>query len=428
MFGFKPNVQRLKEKSKVKKLIKLLDNHEDKEQRKEVIIALGEIGDKTAARPLVMQIPKSGYSSEISLISHSIGQIKNEEVIPDLIAMLRLRMIPDHEFIRWGAVKALGFLSAEKATLPLTLELVDYGKRLDISKAAHEALVAIGKKAIPSLVQVLTSNGKGLEKYILKGLQPRIAGVLDELEWKPKNETEKLYYLFGCRNWEELAEQGDKAKPILEEMLSIFHKDIQKKYIKKTLSNIELRSDDFDRIMKLLDDSNVEIKKQALNKILESKNPEKRHYLLQHLFNHIRDYGGLFEREHFQYDQNEQYLEDIELYKNMFHDYTECILKLASYKCYVRNHTLQFPNSESIEALSWLCGVNSEISNNVLNLVAKISNPNVIKEVDEFGRAYHGELDLDFLRERAQEELTKRGDPEYKMEITLSAVNWKISK
>lgn len=425
MFGFKPNIQRLKEKSKVKKLIKLLDNHEDKEQRKDVIKALGEIGDKTAARPLVMQIQKGTSSNAFPLISHSIGQIKNEEVVPDLIAMLGL----GGEHQRWAAVKALGLLSTEKAMIPLILELVDFKDRgWKISETAHEALVANGEKAIPFLVQVLTSNDRRLDKYMLKGLQPRIAGVLDELEWKPKDETEKLYYLFGCRNWEELAEQGDKAKPILEEMLSIFHKDIQKKYIKKTLSNIELRSDDFDRIMKLLDDSNVEIKKQALNKILESKNPEKRHYLLQHLFNHIRDYGGLFEREHFQYDQNEQYLEDIEIYKNMFNDYTECILKLASYKCYVRNHKLQFPNSESIEALSWLCGVNSEISNNVLNLVAKISNPNVIKEVDEFGRAYHGELDLDFLRERAQEELTKRGDPEYKMEITLSAVNWKISK
>lgn len=59
---FKPNVEKLASKRKVKGLIKALDAHGDSEIRRKAARALGEIGDKRAVEPLIQSLKSDFYS------------------------------------------------------------------------------------------------------------------------------------------------------------------------------------------------------------------------------------------------------------------------------------------------------------------------------------------------------------------------------
>ncbi len=130
-----PNIQKLREKRKTKRLIKALTYNKDSKRTKahmivrDAVQALREIGDRTAVEPLISILDKwkknvNGGIHQTVLVT--LGEIGDERAIPKLISLL----------------------SAAS------------------SHVASEALVMIGKEAVDPLIKVITKSNQKQETII----------------------------------------------------------------------------------------------------------------------------------------------------------------------------------------------------------------------------------------------------------------------
>lgn len=431
---FKPTVSQMKSRKNVRGLIKKLD---DKNEfiRVDAIRALGDLGDKSAAVPLIQQIAKEGSSKRLNEITVSLGKICDTESLDLLISLLSIRSRPDDEFIRWAAVNALGRIGHEKVIVPLILELVDIDFRyLDIPAMAERRLLEIGQRSIPHLVQVLVSTDKSLYPYVRRGrLKGRIVRLLNQMGWKPKTEKEKLYYLFGYEKWKKIAEFGNKGMKILNEALDIFRNDIPEKYIKEALSTLQLQAEDIDTIIPLLNETDEAIRSEAEAKLLTMNKPECRIHLLENLFKFPRCYYKGYSDfktcdSDFSFKESKPFLHDVTSYRSIFGDYTELILKIAGYKCYLQYYKFYYPLNENISSLKELCSIKTSLADNILFLVGNRKDVSVYKSADQYARVSKGTLSFGELRNLASEELERRKNPGYDTSVFLHKENWKIKR
>ena len=88
-----------------------------------------------------------------------------------------------------------------------------------IRRRAAEVLIRMGEPAVKPLVQALEDKDSD---------RMRVAIALDELGWKPRDDTEKASYLIAKKEWDELAKLREPAVGLLIEALKDKDEDVRK--------------------------------------------------------------------------------------------------------------------------------------------------------------------------------------------------------
>jgi len=115
---------------------------------------------------------------------------------------------------------------------------------------------------------------------------------------------------------------------------------------------------------------------------------------------------------------------------NLFGDYTDLILKACSYRCIERSRgrdrvSYDYDLQEAIAATKRLCDIRTPISSNILLLIAKRRD---IEVISGYSCAVEckGTLSFESQRKIAKEELERRGNPPYEPSAYLKKEAWKL--
>ncbi len=249
------NIEKMEKKKDVKGLIKLLKSKEimvkrqatkalaniadekaleslilslkdkDNEVKQNAALALGKIGNRRAGEPLIQALnDKSWYVLE--KVIEALGNLREEMAVEHLIKALGYAL---HEFgsdpysiTRRNAAEALGKIGDVKAVTPLIQALKD--DSLEVRKQAKKALVMIGKPAIEPLCLGLKDE--------VSIIRLAVAEVLDQLEWKPINDTERAHYLIAKKKWDDIIELRERAiEALIQTPLRDEDEEIQQKAV-----------------------------------------------------------------------------------------------------------------------------------------------------------------------------------------------------
>jgi HEAT repeat protein len=140
------NIENLKNDRDVEGLIRLLEN-EDYSIRKQVVLALQEIGDVSCALPLAQRFQDPFLDVRIEACAAFIKM--GNQVVEPLIEVLK----DQNWVVREGAVQALEKIADTRAIYPLIEALKD----TNIKKVA-DALIRIGPAAFEPLIEALKNE------------------------------------------------------------------------------------------------------------------------------------------------------------------------------------------------------------------------------------------------------------------------------
>jgi len=161
-------------------------------QRMEMIRVLGKIGDSRAVTPLIKIMEEESISPRPNPVGEAaakaLAKMKDKGAVDSLIQALRNK---DAYGIRMGVVEALGEAGDLQAVDPLTEALQE-------------------------------------KCYYPLDIRQKAAKALEDLGWKPRNDTEKIYYLIAKQKWDELPELGELAVEPLGWILRAFGEEIPK--------------------------------------------------------------------------------------------------------------------------------------------------------------------------------------------------------
>ena len=172
---------------------------------KDVVEALGKIGSNDSVYFLAGLAGKGIGEIRLSAI-HALSHIKCPEAEKILINLMNAKFVHDDNF-RKAAIEGLGEMKAETAVLELIKTIRDPNEVRECLSPAFEALGKIGdKQAIPAIVEVLESPF--YEEYHEKalcalgklggtGVLPFLEKMQDHKNWRirrtAKLEMEKIY-------------------------------------------------------------------------------------------------------------------------------------------------------------------------------------------------------------------------------------------
>lgn len=162
---FKPNIEKLKKKRNVEKLIKLINYRKDSDIRQSAVRALGEIGDERAVGPIIT-------------------------------------VLKDND-IRQSAVWALGEIGDERAVGPI-ITVLENSQKQGVRQNAAIALGKIGDvRAVASLTRALKDESRALRKFAAVALQ--------QMGWKPPSDELGAQYWIALGEFKRLVEFGSVA-------------------------------------------------------------------------------------------------------------------------------------------------------------------------------------------------------------------------
>ncbi|HYC20073.1 MAG TPA: HEAT repeat domain-containing protein, partial [Candidatus Bathyarchaeia archaeon] len=175
VFGFgTPNVQKMKEKRDVKRLIKALGYQQSSDVRRAAAEALGTIGDGRAVEPLVKALNDSDW------------------------------------LVRRKAAEALGTIGDGRAVEPLVKALNDADS--DVRKSVAEALSKIGEPAVEPLIKALNDTSE----YVCEGA----VEALGKIGWAPGSDEAAAAYWTVKRRWDKCVEIGEPAvEPLIRALV-----------------------------------------------------------------------------------------------------------------------------------------------------------------------------------------------------------------
>ena len=206
----------------------LIQSLKDKESdvRKGAAEALGTIGDARAVKPLVQAL-NDDYWDVNKSAAEALGRI-GEPAVESLIAALEDKSA----VVRRGAAKALGEIGDKSAVVPLIQALKD--ERADVRYEAAEALGNMGEPAAEPLILALGDRDSDVRKKAAEALgkvgdvraveplvralkdrdsdvRKKVTKTLDKLGWTPRDDTERVRYLFAKKDWDALVMVGEPA-------------------------------------------------------------------------------------------------------------------------------------------------------------------------------------------------------------------------
>ncbi len=152
--------------------------------------SLGKIGSPRALDELIAGLKTEKNHHVRCVIAEALGYTGNRRAIDPLIAALRDR----DEEVQMAAAHSLGYIGDQRAIEPLIQALNDIDYRV-----RHVALEALKDPAgVPQEHLVNTLKFGEME------LRTGVAEALDQMGWKPENDTDLAYYLIGKGRWREL--------------------------------------------------------------------------------------------------------------------------------------------------------------------------------------------------------------------------------
>jgi HEAT repeat protein len=169
-----PNVEALKAKQDIKRLIRLLD-HRNVDIQWQSADALGTMG-ALATLPLLEALNHRNITVRLGAIE-ALGTIRDRRSCKALIYLLEKDANAE---VRWVAALAIGRLGSPDAFNPLVRALKDR------------------------------------DRYVRYGA----AQALQELSWIPQNDTDRAYYSIAFQDWKDVAQIGPVATGPLIEILS----------------------------------------------------------------------------------------------------------------------------------------------------------------------------------------------------------------
>jgi HEAT repeat protein len=248
-----PNVEKMKAKKDVQGLIEALDYRKDNGIREAAARALGEIGDKRAAKALIdVLINPWSYSKEVQCAAAvALGEIGDaraaeslinafaqarydvrgkirEGILQGLVALGALAVEPliarlksrDGD-LRELVIEALGKIGDARAAEPLILV---FGDVVDaIRNHAFKAVVEIGAPAVEPLIAALSNKNAGIRNVAAQALgriedaravEPLIAALADTDEIVPQMAAKALGWIGDPRAVEPLI-RALKSKNLL---------------------------------------------------------------------------------------------------------------------------------------------------------------------------------------------------------------------
>lgn len=196
-------------------------------QQEEAVKALGETGDKRAITPLVEILRNEFQSRTRQAAADSLKKLGWKPVNDTDKAYLLIARKNWKELAELGVeylILALRWPN-ERDVMPYFAEIGQAAvnpliKALETKNYNRDAIVAIlgrlgDRRAGAALARILKDPD---ESYDVKD---RIAQVLNELEFEPRDDTEKAYLLVATRKWDEAAGLG---KPAVEPLIQVLRR------------------------------------------------------------------------------------------------------------------------------------------------------------------------------------------------------------
>jgi HEAT repeat protein len=212
---FKPNIDKLKAKKKVKKLISA-GKHPDPVIRKKSLRALGELGDKRAVEPLLRAL-RDKDCDVVIIAGRALGEIGDERAIEPLMDVLSRSPKPHYEKERASAASALGKFCelGNERTVDFFLRVLSDNAHLDIHETAKKSLERIDDKRVAKLfIQALKDGIPAARKVAVR--------FLDRIGWDHKDPLDRAYHLLAKKDRSLWKEAGGSTGP---EFLRIFLSD-----------------------------------------------------------------------------------------------------------------------------------------------------------------------------------------------------------
>lgn len=337
--------------------------------------------------------------------AEALGKIGVARAVESLIQAFKY----EHVSVQWRAAGALGKIGDARAVEPLIQALKDE----DLRDRAASALGKIGKPAVESLIQALKDEDKDL--------RGRSAWALDELGWKPGNDTEKAHYLIAKGGWDELVKVGEPAVEPLIEALQDEAGDVRQGAALALGAIGDAKA--VQPLIQALQVDAMYVRRKSAKALGEIGDLRAAGAIIDWLFGYPWFIGDPRELDSW-----------IGAMKNLFGDYTALILKAASVKI-EREITrkgvkydagkIHYYLRESDEAVSELCKVSTQISSNILHKVLQRKDIEVqVSWSCAFKR--YGTLSFEAQREMAKKELKRRGNPPYDPSAYLNEEAWKL--
>jgi HEAT repeat protein len=167
-----PNIERLKARGDIKRLVKAL-GHKDQARRKAAYQALLEIGTP-AVNLLLVALTRKNKTARLESAA-LLGDIGDARAWDSLVAAL------DDEYwrVRYNAIYGLKRINAERAIEPLITALKDPNK--EVTENACAGLVAMGAPAVEQLITALKDDHPWIRQYAAIAL----GRIGDGRAWQP---------------------------------------------------------------------------------------------------------------------------------------------------------------------------------------------------------------------------------------------------
>ncbi|MDO9539196.1 MAG: HEAT repeat domain-containing protein [Methanocalculus sp.] len=171
-----------------------------RDTRVAVALLLGKIGDQSSVEPLISMLSDRDYQLR-KAAAESLGFNGSSQAVPALINALS----DDDPDVQVSAIRALGYIGDAQAITPLIQKLAD--EDFSIRSAAVESLAGMDKEGVLPLVAALSDS----EKEVRSGA----AEALREIGWTPDDDEVNARFLLAQGLWNEVANVGEKAIPVL---------------------------------------------------------------------------------------------------------------------------------------------------------------------------------------------------------------------
>jgi len=381
----------------VQALIKALQNQYTVILSILTIKTLCKIGGDTAVEPLCRALKHNDQRIRATA-SSALVEINDKRAVEPLITAL----LDEDSGVRYVAVKALLEIGDDRAVGPLIAALDDKNSRVRL--LAAKALVKIGDdRAVEPLIIALQDEDSGVRYVAVKALCKRNTMTIEQLCKALRDNDERIRELAA----EALVEINDNrtVEPLITAL------DDKNSRVRFFAATALVKIGDKRAVEPLITascDYGKDIRTLAIKGLGRIGDQRAAHFVVERLFAmQLKDYG---------------YAD----FKNLFGDYTEIIVDICSDRGHWRYYTSC--SQESDPALEKLCAISTPVSTNILHLVAKRKNIEVVVS-EGFCQQPPTlrEMSFEAHRQKATQELRKRGNPLYDESAFLDKEAWKLS-
>jgi HEAT repeat protein len=226
-----PHIKHLEAQRNVGELIQIVQKQGD--EAGQAAQALGNIGDRQAVKPLIAAIDAASTNAELraSGVAALAKLPPDRQAVQPLLKVLTSTASGETKTQVKSALKAIA-VADPKSAEPLIADLLSENK--DRANLAQQALAAMGQPVTEQLLALLKSDtklplviktlGEGGDPKAIKPLSAYLTDVilqseasqaLQQLNWQPKDERDRVHYWIGLQQGTMLNQNWEMTKRVL---------------------------------------------------------------------------------------------------------------------------------------------------------------------------------------------------------------------